>query len=319
MAMVLAGRLIAMVEEVVASSSDISTYSYVGKVDTSLWEWSRAGTKKVRNTRSAVNGRIGHIDWYDTEDVGFRVLVRRQGSSDFNDAVPSLAKCEHMEPVTKVSLAKYNREVKREKCHVTIHNFLPGYESGPLEVTVRHTLLKELCKFHQRPETCCQQAFESFTRIRCIQELEETQQKEKITRQQRDYRDALEKFLITHIPVSVTPRKKSSPKSVPTTDYRVQSVWKARCEHILSAVNNTDNKNGNHLFTFPFGTIDKSLSCCSEGLEQMHSTHMGKPCEDSVFSPKGNQNPIVITTSSVKSLCPGTDIDEDILDLCMKW
>jgi len=96
-------------------------------------------------------------------------------------------------------------------------------------------------------------------------------------------------------------------------------VWKAKIEHIQATMNNKHTHDGEHLFSFPFHTTDNSLTSCSHGLIELGG-QLGDQVRDDVIFPKTTvTDTVVITTTSVRSLSPGVDINEDVMNFCLKW
>ena len=67
-------------------------------------------------------------------------------------------------------------------------------------------------------------------------------------------------------------------------------------------MNNNHENDGEHLFTFPFCTTDNSLMSCSGGLIEIDKHHIDRMCHNVIFSKKTLTDPVVITTTSVRSL-----------------
>ena len=82
---------------------------------------------------------------------------------------------------------------------------------------------------------------------------------------------------------------------------------------------NEPNNSGETLFNFPFLTNDNSLLSCSENMNELNEHHVNGIRHDNIFSRRGDTDQIIITTESLRSLSPGIDIDEDVLNFCLKW
>jgi hypothetical protein len=96
-------------------------------------------------------------------------------------------------------------------------------------------------------------------------------------------------------------------------------VWKAKIEHIQATMNNKHTHDGEHLSSFPFHTTDNSLTSCSHDLIKLGG-QLGDQVRDDVIFPKTTvTDTVVITTTSVRSLSPGVDINEDVMNFCLKW
>ena len=268
-----------------------------------------------------LNGRVGYIDWYDSVKV--HALVCPKGTSDFSKGVPMLVCPKSMEPMHKVltsRLHRYNREPKLEYSNVVLGHWEEGGES--FQIRVHHNVLRYITQMYGIQGTYPAQAFESMKTMIGDIERHEQQENEKVNRQKEEYDEALEKFFSGRTPVTQTPRKrakKSLQRSNTSRTVQVNSVWKAKLEHIYSNMNHAPGNDGEHLFTFPFATTDNSLVACSTGLKELNQHHAAGVGSDSIFASCVETHPIVLTTASVRSLSPGVDIDDDVLNLCLKW
>ena len=102
-------------------------------------------------------------------------------------------------------------------------------------------------------------------------------------------------------------------------DVQVEAVWKAKIEHIQATINNKQAHDGEHLFTFPFHTTDNSLTSCSSGLIELGGQLGDRAHDDVIFQKSTATDTVVITTTSVRSLSPRVDINEDVMNFCLKW
>ena len=84
-------------------------------------------------------------------------------------------------------------------------------------------------------------------------------------------------------------------------------------------MNLAPDNDGEHLFTFPFATTDNSLISCSAGLKELNQHQAHGLGSDAVFVSYVKTHPMILTTVSVHSLSPGVEIDDDVLNLCLKW
>ena len=76
---------------------------------------------------------------------------------------------------------------------------------------------------------------------------------------------------------------------------------------------------GEHLFTFPFHTTDNSLTSCSHDLIELCGKLRDEVHDNVIFLKTTVTDTIVVTTTSVRSLSPGDDINEDVMNFCLKW
>ena len=84
-------------------------------------------------------------------------------------------------------------------------------------------------------------------------------------------------------------------------------------------MNNKHAHDGEHLFTFPVHTTDNSLTSCSHGLIELGGQLHGQVHDDVIFPKTTVTDTVVITTTSIRSLSPGVDINEDTVNFFLKW
>jgi hypothetical protein len=269
-----------------------------------------------------LDGRIGFVDWYDEINVGYHAMICPQGSSNFRDGVPLMVKPENMESMTQVSPDKYNKNPKRDDYNVVTENVMPGKDGEHFTVKLRHDVFQNIFKTYDRLESRADEAYETMVRILDEKEKLEAEKEATIAHEQAEYENAMDKFMSTHKLVEDRPHKRRrihDPISNTARVTQVQSVWKAKLDHMRTMMNKSQESDGEHLFTFPFTTIDNSLLCCGEGLKELNEHHINGVRHDAIFAKSMEVDSIIITTTSVRSLSPGLDIDEDIMNFCLKW
>ena len=132
----------------------------------------------------------------------------------------------------------------------------------------------------------------------------------------------MEAFLTTHKSGRERPRKRPrfhSAMPTPGRNIQINSVWAAKIEHIRSVINGRQDQAEEHLFTFPFQTIDNSLMECGNGSCNFDFNGDDCPRSDILFPSLKKDDPIVLTTAAVQSLSPGRETDDDAIDLCVQW
>ena len=269
-----------------------------------------------------LDGRIGYVDWFDETHVKYRVLVCARGFSDYENTIPMKMKPENMESMVTVDSRKYNKIAKRDNSHVRITNFLPNNSNHMFQVNVCHDAFRYICNIHEHPETVSKIAFITMAKILGEKEEKERENEANVANQKEEYTKCMDAFFSSHDPVVARPRKMSRRRSLKTNhvqDVQVKSVWKAKFEHIRASMNSTEDKDDEHLFTFPFATCDNSLISCSEGLVELNEHHIEGEHHDMSLANGMKIDPVVITTTSVQSLSPGLPMNEDIFNFCLKW
>ena len=105
----------------------------------------------------------------------------------------------------------------------------------------------------------------------------------------------------------------------------MKSVWKAKIEHIVSRGNGFEkvdrdhNHVHEHMFTYPFRTVDNSLHHSCVGLTEF-SHYMGtEGLNDTVYGRNNIASSIIIDGNSVGSVTPGHEMDDNIMDFCLSW
>ena len=96
-------------------------------------------------------------------------------------------------------------------------------------------------------------------------------------------------------------------------------MWRDKVEHIWATMNNNHESDGEHLFAFPFHTTANLLMSCFGGLMELNDYHIDQVHHNVVFSKNMKTDPVVITTTPVRSLSTGVYINEDIMISCLKW
>jgi len=270
-----------------------------------------------------LDGRIGFVDWYDSVNVGYRAVVCPRGCSDQRNGRHMLVRPENMEHMTKIRESQYNQEATQDVCHIGLQNTLPQLDADTIEVVFRHTVFQRICAKYNKPQSQADESYELMVRLLDDIEQNEAKEREKVEKDRIEYEKVMEHFFSTHNPVERRPRKRARrhvPNSNPSRAIQINSVWKAKIEHMRNTTNrNEPNDRSETLFNFPFLTNDNSLLSCSENMNELNEHHVNGIRHDNIFSRRGDTDQIIITTESLRSLSPGIDIDEDVLNFCLKW
>ena len=273
-----------------------------------------------------LDGRIGYIDWYDSTCIGYHVLLCPRGKSDPREGVHMVVKPEHMESVKKVDTHHIHRDyvvTKTEECHVSIQNFLPKRERDVFPVVIRSAVLQKLMSIYPNLDRQSNEAFLKLVELQeQVQQIEE-EQKQQIADQQCEYEQAMSKLFSHYTHASTRPRKrtklrKDSNAPLSHQEMQIQAVWKSKMDYVRSVIFERDTDDEEHLFTFPFTTTDNSLMSCSDHMIELGAHHRDGVRHDNLFK-SISPTPVILTTASLKSLQPGFDIDEDVLNFCAKW
>ena len=105
----------------------------------------------------------------------------------------------------------------------------------------------------------------------------------------------------------------------------MKSAWKAKIEHIVSRrhgfeeVDRDDNDGHEHMFTYPFKTVDNSLHHSCVGLLEF-SHYMGTDgLNDAIYGTNNIASSIIIDRNSISSITPGHEMDDNIINFCLSW
>lgn len=278
--------------------------------------------------RNDLDGRRGEICFYDNVSRGYQALIYPKQPSTSRSPMQMLVKMENMEPVHKCKLASYNHQPKQDTLEVPIENHFPSTKPSEdsnsiMSVYFRHNVFLFIRKqFNDKPEFHSDEAFKAMTFQLDHVESKEQEEKERLKKEQIQHRQIMEAFLTTHKSGRERPRKRPrfhSAMPTPGRNIQINSVWAAKIEHIRSVINGRQDQAEEHLFTFPFQTIDNSLMECGNGSCNFDFNGDDCPRSDILFPSLKKDDPIVLTTAAVQSLSPGRETDDDAIDLCVQW
>ena len=71
--------------------------------------------------------------------------------------------------------------------------------------------------------------------------------------------------------------------------------------------------------TYPFTTIDDSLHLSCQGLKEFSNHSRTDNVHDAVFGINSFSESIIVDETSVKSLAPGCEMDDDIMSFGLSW
>ena len=66
-------------------------------------------------------------------------------------------------------------------------------------------------------------------------------------------------------------------------------------------------------------TSDNSLHSCSDGLSEFSELRKKSVFPDAVYVKENLVRRTVIDATSVRSLAPGQNLTEDVMDFCLSW
>ena len=138
----------------------------------------------------------------------------------------------------------------------------------------------------------------------------------------------LSKLFSTREPIQKRTKRTVRQRSAAQNDAgrlsQVKCQWKAKIEHIISQTRQggkccSASKECEHMFTFPFRTVDNSLHLSCQELSEF--SHYSKHCDrhDAAYGVKNLASSIVIDERSVQSVAPGHFLDDHMMIFCLLW
>ena len=105
---------------------------------------------------------------------------------------------------------------------------------------------------------------------------------------------------------------------------QIKSVWAAKIKHFVSKAgkkrdHSRDRKEHEHMFTFPFTTVDNSLHSSFTDLKEFSNHLRDNDIHDAVYGRNNFAPSIIVDENSVKSVSPGCDMDNDMMDFGLSW
>ena len=165
--------------------------------------------------------------------------------------------------------------------------------------------------------------------VRLIEQAEakESEEFKKVKAQSIELEKGLSRLYSTRSPIVQRPRKRirDNRKLVQdSTMDQIRSVWIAKIQHymaqqIANRYTDRDYKEEDHLFTYPFITSDNSMHLCSNGLSEFSELRKKCALPDAVYAKNNFASSIVIDATSVKSLAPCKNVEDDVMNFCLSW
>ena len=145
--------------------------------------------------------------------------------------------------------------------------------------------------------------------------------------QQLELEKGLSKMYSTHQPVQKRPRssiQRKKPKPKPSRMLQIKSVWEAKIKHFISKAGQKrdhcrERKEHEHMFTFPFMTVDNSLHSSCTDLEEFLNHLQDDDIHDAVYGQNNFAPSIIVDETSLRSLSPGCNMDNDMMDFGLSW
>jgi len=275
-----------------------------------------------------LDGRVGMISSYDTVNRRFVVNIDTTNQLRTSESTKILLSPENMEPYKKSRTTTYAPCPSTETCTITLQNHFHAPVSDLPTVTFQTSVFYEIGGITGSPHTGGQAEQDRLIELIETKEANAKEEMEKIKAKQLELEKGLSNLYSTHAPVETRPRKKIRHVHEVQNGGRklqIKSIWKAKIEHIISksslrqGVTCNERKEPEHMFTFPFKTIDNSLHSSCEGLAEF-SHHSGTDdLHDATYGKDNIASSIIIDEVSVCSVSPGHDMDDDMINFCLSW
>lgn len=273
--------------------------------------------------RSDLDGRHGVIQGYDSVSLTYQVLLspKKINSKRPGSILPMHAEC--MEPLHKLPIPTLDSTPNVFSRVAVIPNTFKDATAPEMSVSFRHDVLREVRKRYENPTLDSESAYAIMeAKLVDIDKVELEQRNEERQRQIMQQK-ALEDFISTHTPIHGHPPKRRrfhAPMPTQNRTCQMNALWDAKIDYIRNVVMPCSEDPHEHLFTYPFKTNDDSfVDCILDSPFWQDCNTRDNNVKDEVFSKRNGKEPIIITTSSIKSMAPGSDIEDNVLDLCLQW
>ena len=271
---------------------------------------------------SDLDGRIGVITSYDEQLRCFRTMIRPTRSNNKGSMTNLNVKPEHMEPASKLHWHMYNRTPKPDVAKALIPSRYPDTSGTTFDLKFMVRVFEQLLKSYKHPERQPVEAYESLVKMLIEKEEDDEDQRKEIAKLQLDLNKNMHRFLSSHASNSSRPRKRirsHGPQLTTSRKSQATALWKSKLEHVRSSMVQGDRIRNEHLFTYPFDVKATSLFISSKGMDEMNDLCSASVNDDFQMPNCMDIEPIVVTTTTLQTMYPGVDMDEDALDFCMKW
>ena len=268
----------------------------------------------THSNSSHLNGKIGTIVCYDKEKGKFLASFDRKAKASFTTHIEP----DFMEPLNRANPTKYNALPRHEKLEV---HFDCDHERWP-HVTVHRSVVFRpaihdiVTAAHPQPHLVSDLAepmlFDQLTKVAKAEESE--------AKRQREVAESFATFAANR--TGVTHLQKRKRKRVAGNSASAQqlvqkaAVMDAIVCHWQNSMKTFPRMQAEDrtLFTFPFPVSEQFVKSVSEELVHFNASAW----KDVDFEVQSN-SALCMTTSAVKSVPPGQDLDESVIDLCLLW
>lgn len=277
-----------------------------------------------------IDGKVGVILSYDTVRCDYVTRIEGTGHGRNIGGSDRYLLPENMEPYRRVYTPTHMPRPSSETCTIRLQNHFSDTNSVSPCLAFHSDIFTRIGGISASPHTGGQAQREMLVELIKTKEMKLRMEAEKIQSQQEELERGLSELYGTHSPVLLRPRMKvrqaHGPQKINARALQVRSVWKAKIEHLVSTtkdipqgVEKDDNDVHEHMFTYPFITVDNSLHQSCFGLPEFSHNTGPDGLNDAVYGRNDIASSIIIDGSSVSSVTPGRDMDDNIMNFCLSW
>jgi len=283
-----------------------------------------------------LDGKIGWITSYDFAQRCFASRIadaHQMRSSNFTDICLSTA---NMQPHTQVYTQTHVPHPSAETCTIRLEKHFSDSNQVLPRVTFHADVFCKIGGLTASPHTGGQPQIDKLVEMIETKESMAHADAENIRSQQAELKGGFSKLCATHSPAELRTEKKlqqtrrqqnisSGKLQINHRVSQVKAVWKAKIEHIISrghgfeGIDRDDNDVHEHMFTYPFRTVDNSLHCSCVGLPEFSHCTGTEGLNDAVYGTNDIASSIIIDENSISSVVPGHEMDDNIMNFCLSW
>ena len=275
-----------------------------------------------------LDGKVGTISSYDTDKSCYIVQVsdNKQGNS-INSTELALSP-EYMEPCSYAKLGSVASSAAYDSCQVNIKNhFASTFPHAPPSLTFWPCVFSEIGGHSHTPHM---EGENERTKLMTMLEKKEiivNSEAKQLQEQQLELEKGLSKMYSTRQPVQKRPRtiiQQKKNRQSASCNEQIECVWKARMQYAISKHGqkrdySREKKDDEYMFTFPFATADNSLHSCCTDLKEFCNESEGNDIPDSFYGQNHFAASIIVDETSIKSVRPGYNMDNDMMDFGLSW
>ena len=277
-----------------------------------------------------IDGKVGVILSYDTDRCDYVTRIEGTGNGMNVGGSDRHLLPENMEPYRRVHTPTHMPCPSSETCTIRLQNHFSHSDSVSPCLTFHSDVFTRIGGIITSPQTGGQAQRDMLVELIETKEMKLLTEAEKIQSQQEELERGLSRMYSTHSPVLSRPRKKErltqGTEKLKGRELQVRSVWKAKIEHLVSITKDRpqrDERDHNgvheHMFTYPFITVDNSLHQSCSGLHEFSCCSGPDGLNDAAYGRNDIASSIIIDGSSVSSVTPGHDMDDNIMNFCLSW